>query len=69
MRNPHRLKDMLLEVVVQFLARSALDQDARPVAVDAVLPDLAWLVDEWLGEDIVVGAGELVNTERASPLI
>lgn len=59
---------MVLEIVVEFLARSSLDQLTGPVNVDTVLPGFTGLVDEWLREIIMVGARKLIQPLRASPV-
>jgi len=46
--NAHRLEDMFEEVIIQLHPADTLDQLARPVDVDAVLPSLAGLVDQRL---------------------
>lgn len=56
---------MLLEVVVEGHAGDALENQAGPVDVDPVFPSRAGLVDEGLGEELRVGAGELVETGGA----
>lgn len=40
MCDAHGLENVLLEVVVEFEARNAFDQDAGPIDVDAILPGL-----------------------------
>lgn len=47
------LEDVFLEVVVEFEPGGALDELARPVDVDAVLPRLTRLVDQGLREIVV----------------
>lgn len=69
MRDAHRLEDVLLEVIVEFEARDPFDQLARPVDVDAVFPHFARLVDQRLGQVVVVGAGEFVEPGGPGPLI
>lgn len=68
-RDAHRLEDVLLEVIVEFEARDPFDQLARPVDVDAVFPHFARLVDQRLGQVVVVGAGEFVEPAGPGPLI
>ena len=57
----HRLENMLLEVVVQRHSRNARDQFANPVEIDAILPCLARLVDERLGQVVVFATIEFIQ--------
>lgn len=65
----HGREDVLEEVVVQLETRRALHQLARPVDVDAVLPHLARLVHQWLGQVVVVRAREFIQAARAGPVL
>ena len=62
-------EDMLLKVVVELEAGGTFDKLAGPVDVNAVLPTLARLVDQWLGKIVVIRAGELVEAESAGPFV
>ena len=55
-----RLHDILLEVVVQPQAADTLNEDSRPIDVDAVFPYFAGLVHKRLTEIIPWVARELI---------
>lgn len=63
--DPQGFENVLLEVVVEGHAGDALENQAGPVDVDPVFPSRAGLVDEGLGEELGVGAGELVEAGGA----
>lgn len=63
-----RLENVVLEVVVEFLAGCAFDELPSPVDVDAVLPGFSGLVHQRLGQVVMIGAGELIEALRAGPI-
>lgn len=60
------LDDALLDQVVELGARGPLENDARPVDVDSILPLLAWLVHQGHLEDVAFTCVEDVEADRAS---
>lgn len=69
MAESQRFENVLLKVVVQLEPGYAFNKLASPVDVDAILPLLARLVDQWLRENVVIRAREFVEANGTRPFV
>ena len=60
----HRLKDVLLEVVIKTQAGDTLKTESRVIDIDAVLPAFSRLIDKGLREEVERCTAEFIETKR-----